>query len=171
MAEAAPPAVPRRRWRPQNVLQPPLRVIAEAAWITVVYSASAVMIDKHVPIFGPVEFVLFVVAGVVIGRVGRPREELGPVLLIIGVIVGGMVGWLWSADARHLLPNLPAAASTNISGWICGLAVLRGAIIDTGEKAAEDVEKLLRTVPVGLAVIWAYMAIAADRNLWLSFAV
>jgi hypothetical protein len=81
------------------------------------------------------------------------------------------VGWLWSADARDLLPNLPAAASTNISGWIAGIAVLRGAIVDTGEKAAEDLEKLLRTVPVALAFIWAYMAIAADRNLWLSFAV
>src|SRR5829696_6672681 len=163
MAELAPatPAVgARRRWRPNNFLQPALRVIAEAAWITVVYSAAAVMIDKHVPIFGPIEMALFVVAGVAIGRFGRPREELGPLLLIVGVIVGGIVGWLWSADARDLLPNLPAAASTNISGWIAGIAVLRGAIVDTGEKAAEDLEKLLRTVPVGLAFTWAYIAIA-----------
>ena len=156
---------------PDNVLQPTLRVIAEAGWITVVYSAASVMIDKHVPVLGPIEFFAFVLAGALIGRIGRPRLDLGPVLLIMSVVVGGIVGWLASPEARELLPNIAAAASVHVAGWLAGVAVLRGAIVDTGEKAAEDLEKLLRTVPVGLALIWAYMAIAADEALWLSFAV
>jgi hypothetical protein len=43
--------------------------------------------------------------------------------------------------------------------------------VDTGENAAEDLQKLLRTVPIGLALIWAYTAFAAPPELWLSFAV
>ena len=160
-----------RAHRPRNVLQPSLRIIAEAGWITVLYSAASVMIDKQVPILGPAEFFIFVLAGAAIGSFGRTRLDLGPVLLILSVVVGGLLGWLASPEVRELLPNIPAAASVHIAGWIAGIAVLRGAIVDTGEKAAEDVEKLLRTVPVGLALIWAYMAIAAPRVLWLSFAV
>ncbi len=178
MAEATPtPAAGSRRrwwperWRRQNVLQPTLRIIAEAGWITVVYSAASVMIDKHAPVLGPLEIFAFVLVGALIGRFGRPRLDLGPLLLIAGVVIGGIVGWLASPEVRDVLPTVSEAARLHIAGWIAGVAVLRGAIVDTGEKAAEDLEKLLRTVPVGLALIWAYMAIAADRSLWLSFAV
>jgi hypothetical protein len=49
--------------------------------------------------------------------------------------------------------------------------VLRGALVEGGEQAAEDIEKLLRTIPATLAVIWGYVQLAAQRDLWLPFAV
>jgi hypothetical protein len=76
-----------------------------------------------------------------------------------------------SSEARDVLPNLPGALNIHLAGWIAGVAVLRGAVINIGEKAAEEIERLLRTVPVALAVIWAYVSFAAQRDLWLSFAV
>ena len=151
-------------------MQPALRVVAEASWVTVVYAAAAVIVGKQPPLLGPLELLCFVVAGVVVGTVARGRD-MGPVLLIVSVICGGALGWLASPDARAVLPNLPQAFSLHLTGWLAGVAVLRGAFIDTGQGAAEEIEKLLRSVPVGLALIWAYVQFAALPGLWLPFAV
>src|SRR5688500_14211434 len=96
--------------RPRNVLQPTLRVIAEAGWIAVVYSAVSVKIDQHVPILGPVDFFLLVLSGVLVGRYGRTRLDLGPVVLVGSVVVGGIVGWLASPEVRTALPNVAEGA-------------------------------------------------------------
>jgi Domain of unknown function (DUF4129) len=157
--------------KPRQLLQPALRVLAEAGWITVVYAAAAVMVSHIEPILGPIEFSIFVLFGALVAWIGRRSEGFGPFLLIIAVIAGGALGWLMSSEARDLLPNLPAAFDVNLAGWLAGVAVLRGAIINIGEKAAEEIERLLRTVPVALAVIWAYVTIAAQRDLLLPFAV
>jgi hypothetical protein len=161
-------AEPKRR---RAVAQPVLRVIAEAAWITVVYAAASVIVSHRAPLLGPLELLAFVVAGAVLGWWSRRHAEIGPLLLIVGVVLGGAVGWLTSPESRDLLPNLPAAVDKHLAGWLTGVAVLRGALIDTGERAAEDIEKMLRSVPLGLAVIWAYVELAAQPPLWLPFAV
>jgi hypothetical protein len=155
----------------RQLLQPALRIIAEAGWITVVYSALAVMAGHAAPILGPVEFALLVLAGVLVGWIGRPREGLGPVLLIVAVVAGGALGWLASPEAREVLLNPAKALGIHLAGWMAGVAVLRGAIVNTGEKAAEEIERLIRIVPAGMALIWAYMAIAAPKDLWLDFAI
>jgi len=157
--------------RKRQLLQPALRIIAEAGWITVVYAALVVMSSHHAPILGPVEFALFVLGGALVGRYGRKRESIGPVLLIVAVVGGGVLGWLASPDARDALVNPTRALGFHLAGWIAGVAVLRGAIINTGEKAAEEIERLLRIVPAALAFIWVYMAVAAPKDLWLDFAV
>jgi MFS family permease len=153
------------------ILQPALRVVAEAGWITVVYAALAVIVSKQQPILGPIEFIGFVLGGVVVARVGRRYSTVGPVLLILAFLATGAVGWLASDKAFALLPNLPKAMGVHFAGWIAAVAILRGAVINTGEHAAEEVERMLRIVPVSLAVLWAYVAIAAQPVLWLSFAV
>ena len=158
---------PRRR----AIAQPILRVVAEASWITVVYAAVSVIVSHRTPLLGPLELLAFVVAGLVVGWWGRNHSDIGPVLLIGAVLVGGAVGWLTSPEARDLLPNLPAAFDKHLAGWLAGVAVLRGALIEGGERAAEDIEKLLRSVPIGLAAIWGYVEIAAQPPLWLPFAV
>ena len=136
---------PRRR---RAIAQPILRALAEASWITVVYAAVSVIVGRRAPILGPLELLIFVAAGITIGWWGRRHTDVGPVLLIGAVLVGGAVGWLASPEARDLMPNLPAAFDKHLAGWLAGVAVLRGALIDGGERAAEDIEKLLRGVPV-----------------------
>jgi hypothetical protein len=145
--------------------------VAEAAWITVVYAAVSVIVSHRPPLLGPLELLVFVGAGLAIGWWGRSHPDAGPLLLIAGVVIGGAVGWLVSPDARQLIPNLPAAFDQHLAGWLTGIAVLRGALIDDGDGTAEEIERLLRTVPVGLALIWAYVQIAAEPPLWLPFAV
>ena len=168
--EAVP--VERRSWlRRGKLLQPMLRVMAEASWITVVYAALAVIVSKHAPYLGPVEFIGFVLVGVFVARVGRDREEVGPILLIFAVVIGGAVGWLASDEARGALNSFERALSIHLAGWFAGVAVVRGAVMNTGEKAADDIERLLRNVPPALAVIWAYMIIAARGDLWVPFAI
>jgi hypothetical protein len=166
---AAVAAAQNERWR-RPLLQPALRVIAETGWITVLYAAGAVMVSHQAPVLGPLELLAFVLAGVLVGWLGRSRADVGPVLLIVGVGAGGAVGWLASSEARFLLSDLPRAFDVHLAGWLAGIAVLRGALIDTGERAAEEIEKLLRSVPVWLVVIWAYVEIAARPILWLPFA-
>ena len=161
----------RERAGRRPILQPALRVVAEAGWILVIYAALSVLVSHQAPTLGPAEMIVFVLAGVLVAWLGRPRPEIGALLLIGAVIVGGAIGWLASPDARALLSNLPAAFNVHLAGWFAGVAVLRGAVINTGDKAAEEIERLLRSVPVGLAVIWAYVSIAAMPSLWLSFAI
>jgi len=155
----------------RGIAQPILRVVAEASWITVVYAAASVIVSHRPPLLGPLELLAFAVAGLVVGWWGRKHTDAGPVLLIGAVLVGGAVGWLTSPEARDLLPNLPAAFDKHLAGWLAGVAVLRGALVEGGERAAEDIEKLLRSVPLGLAAIWGYVEIAAQPALWLPFAV
>jgi hypothetical protein len=163
---AAPALEPGRRWRPRNVLQPALRVIAEAGWITVVYSALAVMSDKQPPTLGPIEIVLFVAAGALIGRFGRAHTDLGPAVLIVGVVLGGVIGWLASPEARDALPDFAVAASSHLGGWLMGIAVLRGAIVRTDEKAAEDLECGSRSPWARCGEPWLSCARLSCRSAW-----
>lgn len=150
---------------------PALRVLAEAGWITVIYCAASVIVSRQAPILGPIEFSLFVTAGMVIGLIGRPRSGIGPVLLIVAVLLGGAAGWLASADARSLLNEVPRALNVHLAGWLAGVAILRGAVLSPGHRAADEIERLMRSVPLALAGVWAYTTLVARPDLWLPFAV
>lgn len=155
----------------RSVVMPALRILAEAGWITVIYSAASVIVSRQAPILGPIEFSLFVLAGALMGLVGRPKSQIGPALLIIAVLAGGAAGWLASAEARSLLDDLPKAFDVHLAGWLAGVAILRGAIISPGPRAADEIERLMRSVPVALAGVWAYTTLVAEPDLWLPFAV
>lgn len=155
----------------RSLVMPVLRILAEAGWITVIYSAASAVVSHQAPILGPIELSLFVAAGALAGWLGRPRSGMGPVLLIIAVLVGGVCGWLASPEARSVLGDLPRAFNVHLAGWLAGVAVLRGALISPGPSAAAEIERLTRSVPAGLAVVWAYTSIVAQPTLWLPFAV
>ena len=159
----------RRRWLVALV---GLRVSAEAGWLTVVYAALAVLMGKRDPILGPAELGLLVVGGFFIGRFGRRHPELGAVLLLAGAVAGGVLGWLGSPEARDLMGlDLGKALGAHLAGWIGGVAVLRGTIITADERAAFQLEGLLKTVPAALGFVWAYTTFAARADLWLAFAI
>ncbi len=147
-----------------------LRVVAEAGWLTVLYGAVSVIADKQAPIIGPIEMGLFVAAGVAIGATGRRNTLIGAPLLIGAVIAGGAVGSLAGQDL-FAIGDWQSALGVHFSGWLAGLAVLRGAIISVGEKAADNLEQMLRVVPLVLGLLWAYTSFVARPELWLSFAV
>jgi hypothetical protein len=148
-----------------------LRIIAEAGWITVLYSAASVIVNHAPPVLGPFEMAGFAAIGALIAAWGRSHEEMGPVVLIVAVMLGGVAGWLLSADARALLPDTAAAFPVHLVGWLAGVAVLRGALVSTGPRAAAQLESLMRTVPPALGIIWAYTTFAARQELWLPFAI
>lgn len=148
-----------------------LRIVAEAGWITVLYAAVAVLIGRRAPVIGPLELAGLVTAGALVARWGRRHAELGPALLIVAVVVGGGLGWLASADARSLLPNVPSALGVHVAGLLGGLAVLRGALVTVGPRAAGQLESMIRTVPPALGIIWAYTTVVARPEMWLPFAV
>ena len=164
----APSRLPASRWA---FVQPALRIVAEAAWITVLYAAVMVVFSRREPLLGPLEFTGLVALGVLIGWIARPHQVLGSALVIIGVVLGAALGWLASADARAELPNLLRAADHHQFGWIAGVAVVRGVLINTGARAAEELEGMVKVVPAALAVVWAYATLAAQPALWISFAV
>ena len=147
-----------------------LRTVAEAGWLTLVYAAASVIADRQAPVIGPIEMYLFVGAGVVIGAWGRRRPAAGALLMIGAVIVGGGLGSLAGQDLLAIT-DWQRALGSHFAGWLAGIAVLRGAVISIGEKAADNLEQLLRAMPLVLGVIWAYTSFAVRPELWLPFAV
>jgi MFS family permease len=147
-----------------------LRTVAEAGWLTVLYAAASVIADKQAPVIGPIEMYLFVGAGVVIGAVGRRNTAIGALLLIGAVVVAGALGSLAGQDL-FAITDWQRALGAHFAGWLTGLALLRGAVITIGEKAAASLEQMLRVVPIFLAVVWAYTSFVARPELWLPFAV
>ncbi len=145
-----------------------LRIVAEAGWLLVLYSTASVIADKRPPIIGPVEMSLFVGAGVLIGAVGRRWPALGAVLVIVGAFVGGLMG---SLAGQNLLAFDDLVIGRHFAGWLAGLAVLRGAIVSVGDKASEQLEQMLKWVPIAIGVLWAYTTYAGRPELWISFAV
>lgn len=154
-----------------TALPPLLRVVAEGGWLTVLYAAGSVLADKLPPVIGPIEMCLFVLAGVVIRAVGRRAPALGAFLLIGGVVVAGVIGSLAGPEARALGGSWLHPVGAHFAGWLCGIAVLRGAVVWTGEKAADQLDQMLRVVPVGIGLTWAYTTSAGRADLWLPFAV
>jgi MFS family permease len=150
---------------------PVLRVVAEGGWLTVLYAAASVLADKHAPVIGPIEMCLFVVAGVVIRAVGRREPTLGAFLLIGGVVVAGVIGSLAGPQASELGRSWLHPVGAHFAGWLCGIAVLRGAVVSTTEKAADQLDQMFRVVPVGIGLTWAYTTSAGRVDLWLPFAV
>lgn len=149
-----------------------LRTIAEAGWLTVFYAMASVLADKRPPVVGPIEMALFVVVGALIGVLGRSRPAFGAPLLIGAVVIGGALGVLAGRDLFGLrADDWRQLLGVGIAGWICGIAVLRGAIISLGEKSADQLEQLLRFMPAVLCLVWAYTTYAARQDLWLSFAI
>ncbi|MDQ4034545.1 MAG: hypothetical protein M3153_01320 [Chloroflexota bacterium] len=136
-------------------LLPVLAILAEGAWLTVVYVAVETTIDGRPPLLGTFE--LAAVAGVaaILVRRGWLHPDDHP-LTFFGVLVAvGAVGWLWDDRVRALvLAGDPAGAvGVHPGGWLLIAAAMRG----VGRGLEIDDRALTRLVLLGvpgLAVPW-----------------
>lgn len=143
-----------------------LRAIAEGGWVTVLYAALVVGIEKRLPVLGPIELALLVGGGMLLGTFARRRFDLAPSMLIVGAFIGGALGWLASPDVRAMfLVNPGAALGIHVSGWLGAIAALRGLIIQRGSLGAQQSESLLRSTLPGLAIVWAFGTVASPAVL------
>ncbi len=134
---------------------PVLAIVAEGAWLAVVYVAVETAIDARVPLLGTFE--LAAAAGVaalaVHRRVLRPDDHP---LTFFAVLIGiGAVGWTWDADVRTLLAagSFVEAIGLHPGGWLLLVAAMRG----VGRGFEIDDRALTRLVLVGvpaLAIPW-----------------
>jgi uncharacterized protein DUF4129 len=150
---------------------PILRVAAEAGIFTVTYAGLAVTLEGAAPLIGPIEFLLLVGLGALVGTYAQRNPEFGAVALVVAVIGGGMAAWLTNDDARALFTtgHWGAAFVTHGIGWIGAIAVLRGSFIHGTAWGAHHVERLLRgSLPV-VAGLWAVATIFAPKDLWPYF--
>jgi hypothetical protein len=136
-------------------LLPVLAILAEGAWLAVVYVAVETAIDGQAPLFGTLELAIVAGAAAVAARRGWIHPDERP-LAFFGVLVAtGAIGWLWDAGARALLfeGNLAAALDHHIGGWIVVVAAMRG----VGRGHEIDDRALTRLVLLGvpgLALPW-----------------
>ncbi len=134
---------------------PILALLAEGAWLAVVYAAVETTIDGREPMLGTLE--LAVAAGgaalAVNRRLLRPDDRP---LTFFGVLVAiGAVGWLWDDRVRTLVlaGDLAGAIVLHPGGWLILVAAMRG----VGRGFEFDDRALTRLVLVGipaLAIPW-----------------
>ncbi|MGH2429923.1 MAG: DUF4129 domain-containing protein [Candidatus Limnocylindria bacterium] len=132
-------------------LLPILALVAEGAWLTVVYVAVETAIDIREPLLGTFEFT--VVAGIAALAVRRgwlhPDEDV--IAFLVAVVAAGMVGWLWDAQARELVlaGNVVDAVLHHPGGWLTIAAFMRG----IGRGLEVDDRALTRLVLIGVPAL------------------
>jgi len=136
-------------------LLPVLAILAEGAWLTVVYVAVETTIDGRPPILGTFE--LAAAAGLAAIAVRRRllRPDDNP-LTFFGALLGlGALGWLWDERVRSLVlvGDVAGAIGLHPGGWLLIVAAMRG----VGRGVEIDDRALTRLVLLGvpgLAIPW-----------------
>ena len=148
----------RSSWRAERLigwLLPVLAILAEGAWLAVVYVAVETAVAGRVPLLGPLELAVAAGAAAVAVRRGWLQPDDRP-MTFFAILVGiGAVGWLWDANARSLVleGDLATAISRHPGGWLMLVAAMRG----VGRGHEIDDRALTRLVLVGvpsLAIPW-----------------
>jgi len=143
-------------------LLPILAIVAEGAWLAVVYVAVETTIDGRTPLLGTFELAAAAGASAIGVRRGLLRPDDRP-LTFFAVVAGiGMLGWLWDDRARSLLlaGDLVTAVAIHPGGWLLLVAVLRG----VGRGFEIDDRALTRLVLLGvpgLAIPWVMGQVGA----------
>jgi hypothetical protein len=136
-------------------LLPVLAIIAEGAWLAVVYVAIETTIDGREPLLGVLELSAAAGATAIAVRRGWLHPDERP-LSFFAVVVGiGIVGWTWDDRVRALLlqGDVPGAIGLHPGGWLMLVAAMRG----VGRAYEIDDRALTRLVLVGLpglAIPW-----------------
>jgi hypothetical protein len=136
-------------------LLPVLAIVAEGAWLAVVYVAVETSIDGRAPLLGTLELAVAAGAAAVAARRGWLLPDDRP-LTFFGVVVAiGAVGWLWDADVRSLAlsGNIAGAIGLHPGGWLLLVAAMRG----VGRGHEVDDRAMTRLVLLGvpgLALPW-----------------
>ena len=137
-------------------LLPVLAILAEGAFLAVVYVTVEVVVEGRPPLLGTFE--LAAAAGISAVAARRkwadPDEAAMPFLGLLAIL--GLVGWLWSADARALVLDgqLVDAITVHPGGWLTVVAGMRG----VGRALEVDDRAVTRLVLVGvpaLAIPWS----------------
>jgi len=141
-------------WRLLDLLPDALVVLAEAAWIAVVYDLLQGASQEPL-ILGVPSFALFVGAGLAIGR-WAPRR-LGwrwSAVAVFVVALAAAVGWLMSPQTWEALrASGPAGAlAVHPGGWIAGLAFFRGTAHSLPSSSEKSVGTLMAVGIPGIAV-------------------
>ncbi|MBA2632095.1 MAG: hypothetical protein H0U86_03670, partial [Chloroflexi bacterium] len=154
-------------WRADRVigwLLPILAIVAEGAWLAVVYGAVETAIAGRPPLLGVLEPAIAAGAAAVAVRRGWLRPDDRP-LTFFAVVVGiGAVGWLWDSQARSLAldGDLAAAIGVHPGGLLLLVAAMRG----VGRGHEIDDRALTRLVLVGvpaLALPWILGQLASEE--------
>ena len=136
-------------------LLPILAILAEGAWLTVVYVAIEATIDGRPPILGTFEMAAAAGLAALAVRRGLLRPDDNPLTFFSVVIGFGAVGWLWDDRVRTLVVagDLSGAIGLHPGGWLLLVAAMRG----VGRGVEIDDRALTRLVLLGvplLAIPW-----------------
>jgi hypothetical protein len=136
-------------------LLPVLAILAEGAWLAVVYVAIETAIAGRPPLLGPLELAVAAGAAAIAVRHGRLQPDDRPMTFFAVIVAIGAVGWLWDANARSLAleGDLATAIGRHPGGWLMLVAAMRG----VGRGHEIDDRALTRLVLVGvpsLALPW-----------------
>lgn len=148
----------RSSWRAERMigwLLPVLAILAEGAWLAVVYVAVETAVAGRVPLLGPLELAVAAGAAAVAVRRGWLQPDDRPMTFFVILLGIGAIGWLWDANARSLVAegDLATAISRHPGGWLMLVAAMRG----VGRGHEIDDRALTRLVLVGvpsLALPW-----------------
>ena len=114
-------------WRTDGLLTV-LALVAEGAWLTVVYAAVQVVIGEQAPLLGTFELTIAAAAAALLARRGLLDPDERPLTFFAATVAAGAAGWLVSPAVRDLLANgdLVRAIGQHPGGWLTAVAFLRG---------------------------------------------
>jgi len=156
----------RSSWRADRIvgwLLPLLAILAEGAWLTVVYVAVETAIDGRTPLLGTLELAAAAGLAALAIRRGLLKPDDNPLTFFAILVSVGAVGWLWDERVRTLVlaGDLPDAIGLHPGGWLLLVAVMRG----VGRGVEIDDRALTRLVLLGvpgLALPWLLGQLSAD---------
>lgn len=149
-------------WRADGLLTV-LALVAEGAWLAVVYAAVQVVIGGQRPLLGTFELTIAAAAAALLARRGLLDPDERPITFFAATVLAGVAGWLMSSEARELLAagNPVGAIGSHPGGWLAAVAFLRG--IGHGfEVDDRAVSRLVLWGTPGLALPWIAGQLTAE---------
>ena len=149
-------------WRAEGLLTL-LALVAEGAWLAVVYAAVQVVIGGQAPLLGTLELTIAAGAAAFLARRGLLDPDERPLTFMAATVAAGVAGWLVSPEVRELLVagNLGKAIGLHPGGWLAGAAFLRG--VGRGlEVDDRAVTRLVLWGTPGLALPWIAGQLVAE---------
>jgi len=140
-----------------------LALVAEGAWLAVVYAAVQVVIGEQAPLLGTLELAIAAAAAALLARRGLLDPDERPLTFFAATVAAGAVGWLVSPAARELLAagDLLGAIGQHPGGWLAAVAFLRGIGrgFEVDDRAAS---RLVLWGTPGLALPWVAGQLSAQ---------
>ena len=151
-------------------LLPVLAILAEGALLAVAYIAVEIVVDNRLPLLSAFEFAAAAGLAAIAARRRWIDPDERPTGFLVLLAALGLIGWLWSAEARGLLlaGDPVTAIARHPGGWLMVVAGMRG----VGRAFEVDDRALTRLVLGGvpaLAIPWAFGQLVAPTDLRPAF--